>query len=379
MRIISIMPSDLDAPLVFYRKSSGKFVVASQSDVSNAKELLVLVPGTEVAIHSVRLPTRNEAEARRAAPFAIEDELAVPAEDVHIALGPKLRGEHHRELHVCSASIMDVWIDRIQRNRTLRGAKLVAETSIIPAGQFVVDLGDRIIVRNGSQKYAIDASLPGDVVQAVLPDAMSASKIIGGALASRVGVRADEALDPLQTLLSWASATDNLLDLRQGAHAPRSSSDMSWSAWRVPGALAATVCAAWMATIALENRALGQLTDHMNSASRSIYASMNPGAPVPRNLAQAVKSPSSAHRAIDFRTASALLYSGVSEIGGPGIQSLRFDEKGGAMRARISYEEFGDELKLKEHLEKAGISVRIGEMRQQGSRVSGEITLELAK
>ena len=129
----------------------------------------------------------------------------------------------------------------------------------------------------------------------------------------------------------------------------------------------------------MENRALGELTSQMSSASRAIYSAANPGEQVPRNLIQAVHSGAQQERALDFRAASALLYDGIAEVEGAGIQSLRFDRSGGIMRARISYPNFGDELKLKAHLEEAGISVRTGDMRQQGGRVSGEIAMELTQ
>lgn len=378
-RIIGLMPVDLSNNLVFYKRRASVFEIASQNDVENAKDLIILVPATDVGIHSVNLPTRNESEARRAAPYAIEDDLAVPAEDVHIALGPKGSNGNQRELHVCAPVVMQRWMERLGKNKALRNAKLVADASVIPSGNIALDLGDRIIAGRQAKRFALDADLPIDAIRAVLSPSNGNLKIHGEHLAARLSAPFEGEHDPLQTLLAWAHDAEGLIDLCQGKFAIRRSSGIQWANWRMPAGLAAAASVAWLSTIALENRALGQLTDQLNTTSRSIYSKAFPGEPVPRNLIQAVRSSASAGLSLDFRTASALLYSGVEAVGGPGIQSLRYDASGGTLRARISYENFGDELKLKAHLEEAGARVRIGEMRQQGGRVSGEITMELAK
>lgn len=378
-RIIGLMPVDLTEPLVFYKKRGAGFEVASQSDVAAAQQLLILVPSTEVGIYEVSLPTRSEREARRAAPYAIEDELAVPAEDVHIALGPKLPGSTNRELHVYSSAVMDAWLKRIEDNKDLRNAQLVADASVIPAGHFAIDLEDRILGRKHSKRFAIETSMPDDVLNAIFMSSKSQLAAYGVELSKRLAVSGTSEVDPKQALLNWAHGFDNLINLRQGSYAVRRRGEFSVTEWRVPAGLAAAAVMAWLSTVALENRALGQLTERMNATSRSIYTSAFPDEPVPRNIIQAVRNPENLRQSIDFRSASAVLYAGVEAIGSPGIQSLRYDEVSGVMRARISYENFGDEQLLKDHIEKAGVNVRIGEMRQQSGRVSGEITLELAQ
>ena len=378
-RIIGIMPIDLTAPLVFYKKRSKGFDVASQSDVASASQLIILVPSTDVTIHTVSLPMRNEAEARRAAPFAIEDELAVPAEDVHIALGVKKSGDSVRGLHVCAPEMMDAWLARIADNKMLRSAHLVADASVIPDGQFAIEFGDRILGRAGSRIFTLDASIPDDVLNALFSSSKSKLTVLGKGLASRMSEVTASDLDPTETVLSWAAGSENLIDLRQGKFAQRRRGDFNWAAWRLPVGLAAATTFAWLSALALENRALGQLTDQMTSASRSIYTTAFPNEPVPRNIMQAVRSPDGAQGSVEFRSASAVLYSGVEAIGSPGIQSLRYDEAGGTMRARITFQNFGDEQRLKEHIENAGVIVQIGEMRQQAGRVTGELTMELAQ
>ena len=378
-RVIGIMPIDLSAPLIFYKKRSEGFDTASQSDVSGAQQIIILVPSTDVGIYDVRLPTRSEAEARRAAPYAIEDELAVPAEDVHIALGPKTGTGNTRELHVCSSEILEAWIARIDDNKQLRGAILVADASVIPNGRFAIDAGDRILGRKEAKRFTLDGALPDDVLNAIFMPVKSDLTVFGDALVERLLESNLADLDPLQALLGWTYEAENLINLRQGAYAMRREGSLDWKDWRLPASLAAAVTVTWLSATALENRALGQLTDQMTAASRSIYSAAFPDQPVPRNIMQAVRSPASARGSVDFRTASAILYAGVDAIGNPGIQSLRFDDDAGTLRARISYENFGDEQMLKEHIEKAGVRVQIGEMRQQAGRVSGELTMELAQ
>ena len=378
-RIIGLMPIDPDSPLVCYKKRTDGFEVASQQDVASSKDLVVLVPATDVGIYNIKLPTRNETEARRAAPFTIEDELAVAAEDIHIALGDKSSKTPEREIHVCDPSKLEAWITRLEQTKHLRAARLVADASVTPQGNFALDIDDRIIARSADKRFAVDESISDDALNAIVLSSASAPSVYGRQLASRLSQPSAGTEDPLNILLNWAYESENLIDLRQGKFAVRRSSGFDWSHWYVPAGLAAAVSIAWLSTVALESRALSNLTDQMTANSRSIYTAAFPGKPVPRNLIQSVRGASAKGDVVDFRSASALLYAGLNEVGGPGIQSLRYDEAGATLRARISYDNFGDELKLKTHLEKFGITVKIGEMRQQAGRVSGELTMELTQ
>ena len=377
-RIIGVMPIDLNSPLVFYRRTPKGFVVADEFDLKNASELLVLVPSTEVGIFLVDLPVRSEAEARRAAVFAIEDELAVAPDEVHLVLGNRSTTEKTRYIFACSEEILSRWIARLKTDSALRNAQLIPDAWIVPPGKYLLELPDRVVARTDDRMYAIDTDLTDDILKAIVPSDPHPS-VIGGALASRLGFPEIEQGDALQTLWGWAHESETPMDLRQGKFARKRNSKFELAKWKVPASLAAAASLTWVSAMALENRAIDQLTAEINEQSNSIYSTLNPGQPVPRNLVQSVRTNSNSRSTLDFRTASSLLYSSINLIEGAGIQSLRFEESSQIMRARITYGKFGDELRLQEHLEKTGIAVRIGETRQQNGSVSGDITMELSR
>lgn len=376
-RIIGIMPLDITQPLVFYRKSNDGFVVATEVDVSNSDDLIVLVPSTEIALHVVNLPTRNEAEARRAAAFAIEDELSVATDTLHIALSKKQAGTYQREVHAVSVEVIEAWIKRLEASKFLSGAQLVADVSMLPDRSVAIDLEDRVLASANKRKFAIDGQMPGEVLSALISAGDDQVEILGERLAARLRAASWESIDPTQKLLEWAHKKTDITNLRQGKFATRKPSKLAWSDWKLPVGLAAATAMAWVTTLGLEGRALNGLTENMTNRAQAIYKVANPGEPVPRNLAQSVQVTDQESLTLDARRAVAILYSGLQSIEGARLQSVRYDQSNQSVRARILYQIFGDDVKLKSHLEEQGIDVRTGDVRQQGEWVSGEITMRL--
>ncbi|MEM6850635.1 MAG: type II secretion system protein GspL, partial [Pseudomonadota bacterium] len=53
-----------------------------------AERTLAIVPGAHVALKVVELPAKTDAQARAAAPFLLEDDVAEDIDQSHLALGP---------------------------------------------------------------------------------------------------------------------------------------------------------------------------------------------------------------------------------------------------------------------------------------------------
>ena len=137
--IYARMPSQAGAAFEYAIKRGDDWQIAQQDrfKLVGDDHVTVLVPGTEIAIHRVLMPARSEKEAYRAAPFAIEDELAEPVETVHVAIGkPEKVGEQtYRDIHVCSRARMDEWVEQI-KTAGLKRAMLVAEQSVLLDAQY---------------------------------------------------------------------------------------------------------------------------------------------------------------------------------------------------------------------------------------------------
>ena len=77
-----------DGSLLTVRQKGSGWAVStgSQGVDARGKNLTVFLNGLDVLGVSAIIPARNENEARRAAPFAIEDEIAETVETSHVAL-----------------------------------------------------------------------------------------------------------------------------------------------------------------------------------------------------------------------------------------------------------------------------------------------------
>jgi general secretion pathway protein L len=58
-------------------------------DLCRGRRVILLLPGTEVATYAVRVPARTVADQRKAARYALEDQLAQRIEDLHFAVGTR--------------------------------------------------------------------------------------------------------------------------------------------------------------------------------------------------------------------------------------------------------------------------------------------------
>ncbi|MEQ9315408.1 MAG: hypothetical protein RLN72_06105, partial [Henriciella sp.] len=86
-----LLPAQEGETPLFAWKSGGDWAVADQRPsgrFGRGETAVAFVPGTSVTSFKANILTRKPAEAQRTALFAIEDDLAQPVEQVHVALGP---------------------------------------------------------------------------------------------------------------------------------------------------------------------------------------------------------------------------------------------------------------------------------------------------
>ncbi|KCZ94300.1 type II secretion system protein GspL [Hyphomonas johnsonii] len=351
------------------------------SGLDSKDAVTVFVPSTEVGCFEVRLPSQSAAELRRSAVFAIEDDLAVPVEAAHVAIGaPTATGL--RPVHVVDPDVMRAWVSQLG-TLGLKDARLVADASVLPAGPVAVDASAHILLSLGTRKIAIDSSLPDDALKALAataPDGLTAST---AALAQRLGcpVADRDPLPLVAQLAAWAEQGGALTDLRQGEFATRRQRDIRLGAWRPALALAAGVAVAFLVLTGIEAFSLNRLANVLDRQARAIYTASFPGTPVPANLSAAVRTQETAPLAarLSFLDAAALLYEAVPVDSGISIQALRYDRQTGRLVANLVYPAYGADIDLKRDLESRGLGVTLGDSRQQDGQVLGDLTLQVAQ
>ncbi len=380
------LPEERDCDVQVAVRVQGQWNVMAASDASirDDDEVILFAPATAVARHEVDLPARGEMEARRAAPYAVEEEIAVAAESQHVALGPRMPLGEPRIVYVIEESFMDHWAELIEEIGAPK-AVIAAEQEVIPEEPTVIELGDRALANLDDRKFAVDMAMASNLLRALIRSHDEAIEVVGADLAAALGATMARPVEghPLLQLISMAEARPPLVDLRQGRFKPRRDfSGVDVGAWRWPAALAAAAAMGWLLVSVLETASLNSAAEEMRAEAERRYAVAYPNEPVPRNIVQATRrntSGSGASGAIDFVSAAALLYEGLQDVEGTSLRSIRFDRDAGSMRANIGYPNYGADTELAQRLEQSGLTVTLGDSRQDGSQVIGDVTLEVSR
>lgn len=256
----------------------GEAIVASDAD----GPATVLVPTEGVLLLAVDLPVAGRAKRLAALPFAVEDRIAEPVENVHLALGIELSPKTFL-VGVARHDRMAEWIARIEE-AGLEHAALVPDALALPipgAGEWSVDLGAaRAVVRAGDGTgFAIPATMLETAWTAAgQPRVISYGAPLPAAMAADADILA---LDPLgRRLLAPA------LDLRQGRYAHRRRA-MPGVAKRL-AQLAAIGILAHTGIAAADAIALRGIANDRAEQTRALVQSVAPGAALGEDLAASV-------------------------------------------------------------------------------------------
>lgn len=340
--------------------------------------VVVFVPGTEVGWYQVAIPARSEREARRAAPFAIEDELAASTETTHVAVSERDEA-NTRIVLICEEALMKAWSDRL-KTEGIGAEAIVPEFAVLPAEDCLADLGERFAMRINGRPMGLDRDGPSDLMRAIVASANGEVAIHGTSLAARMGVPAGGEVHStgIETLVAYADRHGIGTDMRQGRFASQQGLALpDLKTWRMPLATAAAAAVAWLGLTAWETASLGEESRSLRAKAGALYSDAFAGegsVPDPASRTQA-KLAQGAGSTLDFERATAVLFQTLEDVDGARLRSMRFDGPGGELRASVDYASYGDDLKLAESLGSAGLFASLGDTRASGSSITGDVTI----
>lgn len=382
-----LLPAREGETPLFAWKSGGKWVVESDlppGRFGRGESAVAFVPGTSVTSFKAEILARKPAEARRAALFAIEDDLAQPVEQLQVALGPA-GPSSERTVHVASLSDMSAWMSELER-LGLPEADLVASHDVLPEGTMAVDAGAELLFRQGDQTYACDSDAPDDFITTVAPE--NIKTVYGTNLAQRLGSAGEvcplaSRLDIAAQLAEWYTekTPSAHTSLRQGAFGVKRALELKGlERWRTVAALAAVGLAIWIGTVWVETSALKTDTRDLRTRTNAIISAFVPSAN--GNVSAAITSLQQRQRVTSSSlrptVASAALYEAVAPTNDAEVRSLRFDAASGRLTALVVFDNYSEADAIGARLEEMGLAVTLGEARQSGSRVLGEFSIEAA-
>lgn len=352
---------------------------------SRGRNLTVFLNGLDVLGLSAAIPARNDKEARRAAPFAIEDDLAETVEDSHVALADEDKDNPAapRQINVVSTEAMTQLIQSLS-GQGFDEAELVAAHSLLPSRDMLFEAPGLVLGRLDGRGFALDPSLGRDVLIGI-SDAHPDIEIFGAQVARALGRPAQGAgassLDALLIQLAvWAEQGQPHIGLRQGVFEARRQVDMDgFGPWKFAGILAAVAALGWFGSVVLETNAMNARSAGLETLTEEFarvgWPELN------GDVQQALATSRSSNGAISqpflgLLDATAALYDALGQVEGSELRTLRYDRVRRQMTASVAFQSFADVDRLTAILNNGGLSARSGDSRQSGSKVIGDLTLE---
>nr|WP_070959622.1 type II secretion system protein GspL [Hyphomonas sp. Mor2] len=375
-----------DETLLFARRRGDGWAIGPErvGVEARGRNLTVFLSGLDVTGLTALIPARNENEARRAAPFAVEDELAEGVEASHVALSDpdKSNPSAPRNVNVVASARFTDLISAL-RAEGLDEAEFMAAHSLLPEGNVLYEAPGLVLGRLGERSFTLDAGFGRDVLislSAPYPEI----NIFGQHVADALGRRANEGgANSLEALLvqlaTWADQTDRGIRLRQGAFEARRPIDLEgFGHWKLAGILAAVAAIGWFGAMVLETRAMNTRADQLDTLAAEFARVGWPelGGDVRQVLATSNSADPAADSFPGILDVSAVLYNGLAQVEGSELRTIRYDRARRQLTASISFESFADVDRLTTVLNDSGLSARSGDSRQSGSRVIGDLTLE---
>jgi general secretion pathway protein L len=342
---------------------------------------VVLVHSEHVLLLAVPLPPLASAIRRRAAlPFAIEDHIAEPLDQVHIALGVETAPGIWLAA-VVSHDLMAQWQARLSA-AGLERARLVPDALALPvpgAGCWSVDLaGARAMVRAGDGS---GFAVPLAQLDAAWRAAGEPACIAYGEPLPPQFTAAQAALEPEPLA---ARLLGPAIDLRQGRYAaPRRPFNPLWQ--RI--ALVAGLGALAHGAIAIADTvALAHLAQQRAEQVRALGASLQPAVEIGPDLGDAIvaltpdaaATGSSRFMALLSRSAAAL---GAGQSASPGTasptvwRSVSFDGAAGTLTIELETANIADLQRMAQALTSAGLSAQPGSASTQGGKAVGSFVV----
>jgi general secretion pathway protein L len=315
-------------------------------DLPDDLPIVAAVPGEAVLCRWLDLPVGREAQTATAAAVLLEDELAQPREQLHVALGPRADGR--RLAVVVDRMRMQAWMEALAGLPRLDA--VVPDCLLVPAP----DTGETLAVR-----FADSWLVRGtEVAAAVEPDLLP---LVSGEVA-----KVEDAADAEALIV--AGLEKPAIDLRQGLFAP--SRARAGAGLRAPGVAAALLALAVLSLPAVE-AARFALARRSVATELSALSGVSDGAEAAARLQARLTRLEAVER---FPAQAAAVMAAVERVDGMELQSLTYDQQG-VIRVTAAHANYSDVELLRSTLGRSGLSVQETSAAPADGRIVSDLVL----
>ncbi|HEY9198613.1 MAG TPA: type II secretion system protein GspL [Gammaproteobacteria bacterium] len=251
------------------------------------RRVVVLVPAADVLLASATVPTGNRQRARKAVPFALEEQLAEDVDTQHFALGIR-SADGHWPVAVVARTRMDDWLAQLHEAGILPD-RLIPEAVTLPlepgAGSLLLE-ADRLLLRDApwSAQSATAQTLPALLELLIARNETGIELNVwhcGGELPvwmEPVSAKVESCADGALTVLARGlGQPDALIDLLQGVYSRKEQYGKLWRPWRAAAALLLAVVIVSGIQHALTLRSLKAESAALAEQIKQVYVQTFPG------------------------------------------------------------------------------------------------------
>jgi general secretion pathway protein L len=374
---------------------------------------VALMPAEAVFLRRVAVPGGSERDARRAAPFLIEEQLAQPLETVAVEVGPK-QADGTRFVLAVDSALRETW-RKCAAGLGVKPVQAVPDVMTIQshgADLAVYALESRILIqtRDGDLHAAPDGAKGERDMEAAASERLFAAvepelaDMVLPSLSAKIRPRrviVTEGFDPALTAADDAPIALKRVpapDLRSAAAAlPVSAFDrlpsvlgaglasgFDWAQtlrpWRAAAGLAFAALIGLAGLNALQASVLERRADAYERARQATFQQAFPDTRpvnIDVQLRRRLAAVGAAESGGGFLDLSAALSAILSDVEGVRVDSIRYDAERGGLAVSALYGDFGDFEALRAAAEARDLILDDGGARQSADGVEGEFTVRL--
>jgi general secretion pathway protein L len=269
-------------PLAPVRRGS----LAEAAVEAATRRVVVLVPATDVLLTRANVPTPNRQRARKAVPFALEEQLAEDVDTLHFALGTR-DADGHWPVAVAAKAHMDAWLAQLHDAGILPD-RFFPEAALLPLapGSASLLLEDaRILLRDQPwSAQSVDPVMLPSLLELLMARSETGIALdvwhCGGDLPvwmEPVSAKVEPCTDGALAVLARGLNQEGLPDLLQGAYSRKEQYGRLWRPWRAAAALLLAGIVVSAVQHGLHYRSLKAESAELTAQLEQVYTQTFPG------------------------------------------------------------------------------------------------------
>jgi len=374
--------------------------VSDALNLAPGRRVVLLVPGTEVALAEPELPLRSSARLAQVVPYALEEQLASDVDTLHFAVGTRAAGAVGTPVAVVARSLLQRWYDECEA-AGIHADAAYADSAAVPGGTtgctLLLDESLLYVRRADALPYVLDATEVPAALDLALgsPDAGSESgesvtfyagtteyeqhrETIEGLRERTAALQVKLLPEGALPLLAAQAATGAGVSLLQGAFGVRSSLGTRLREWRLPASLAAAVALLFVANQAVGWWQMSRAERALDAQIAEIFAQALPGQPVvdPRAQMQGALSSVGAGGGGLLPVMSALAEA-MAQAPTARIEAMSF--RGNALELRLTAPTVESLDGIKQTMTRDGMTAELQSATPRGGVVEGRLQVRLGQ